>query len=53
MKKIVTAIFACSFAYSFAQITISKDLSYGNNGVATLGSYVTSETDYIKPMDNG
>lgn len=53
MKKILTAIFACSIAYSFAQITISKDLSYGNNGVVTLGSYVTSETDYIKPMDNG
>lgn len=53
MKKIITIASVLVFTITCAQITLTKDINYGNNGVVTLGSYVTSETDYIKPMDNG
>lgn len=36
MKKIITAVLACGFAYSYAQITLTKDLSFGNNGVVQI-----------------
>lgn len=38
MKKIITAVLACGFAYSYAQITLTKDLSFGNNGIAEIGT---------------
>jgi len=36
MKKIITAVLACGFAYSYAQITLTKDLSFGNNGIVQI-----------------
>lgn len=42
MKKIITAILACNLAYSYAQITLTKDLSFGNNGTVQLGTNTNS-----------
>lgn len=36
MKKIITAILVCNLAYSYAQITLTKDLSFGNNGIVQI-----------------
>lgn len=44
MKKIISAVLACNLAYSYAQITLTKDLSFGNNGeyiYPYTGSYAT------------
>ncbi|MCU7616024.1 T9SS type A sorting domain-containing protein [Chryseobacterium sp. PBS4-4] len=42
MKKIMTAVLALHFAYSSAQITLTKDLSFGNSGVAEIGTMTNS-----------
>lgn len=38
----MTAVLALHFAYSYAQITLTKDLSFGNNGVVEIGTMTTS-----------
>lgn len=42
MKKLMTAVIALHFAYSYAQITLTKDLNFASNGEYTYpdsGSY--------------
>ncbi|REC79054.1 hypothetical protein DRF60_07090 [Chryseobacterium elymi] len=52
MKKIISAVIVLHFAYSHAQITLTKDLSFGNNGTVQLGTTDISSyhlSDYNAP----
>lgn len=42
MKKISVAVFACSLSFCYSQITFTKDLSFGNNGVVEVGTKTNS-----------
>lgn len=42
MKKIMTAVLALYFAYFYTQITLTKDLTFGNNGVVEIGTRTNS-----------